>query len=174
MNVISHRHQSLFSLGLILLLGLLLPLSGFAQFDKSLFTEQDLKKVISKSTDNAKIVASDKVTIIAPRIAENGSEVGVRVKSSLKNVEKIILLSDTNRYQLVASYTFSKDATPVIRSRIKIGKNSNVIAIVKADGKFYSAKQLVKVTIGGCGGGAELDKPAKVSSANKEIKAKKN
>lgn len=173
MNVIRNRQQSLSTLGLILLLGLLLPLSGFAQVDKSLFSERDLKKVISKSTDNANVLVSDKVTIIAPRIAENGSEVGVRVKSSLKNVEKIMLFSDTNHYPLVASYAISKQAAPVIRSRIKIGKNSNVIAIVKADGKYYSAKQLVKVTIGGCGGGAGPDKPVEVSSASDKTKDKK-
>jgi sulfur-oxidizing protein SoxY len=33
-----------------------------------------------------------------------------------------------------------------------MGKTGNVLAVVKADGKLYSAKKQVKVTIGGCGG----------------------
>ncbi|NNF97668.1 MAG: thiosulfate oxidation carrier protein SoxY, partial [Halobacteria archaeon] len=37
-------------------------------------------------------------------------------------------------------------------TRIKMGKTSDVIAVVKANGKAYSARKNVKVTIGGCGG----------------------
>ena len=37
-------------------------------------------------------------------------------------------------------------------TRIKMGKSGDVIAVVKADGKLYTAKKGVKVTIGGCGG----------------------
>jgi sulfur-oxidizing protein SoxY len=33
-----------------------------------------------------------------------------------------------------------------------MGKTSNVMAVVKADGKLYTAAKEVKVTIGGCGG----------------------
>jgi sulfur-oxidizing protein SoxY len=33
-----------------------------------------------------------------------------------------------------------------------MGKTADVIAVVKANGKLYSAKKQVKVTIGGCGG----------------------
>ena len=36
--------------------------------------------------------------------------------------------------------------------RIKMGKTSDVIAVVKANGKLYEARKAVKVTIGGCGG----------------------
>ncbi len=37
-------------------------------------------------------------------------------------------------------------------TRIKMGKTSEVHAVVKAGGKLYSATKEVKVTIGGCGG----------------------
>ncbi|MEP7069969.1 MAG: thiosulfate oxidation carrier protein SoxY [Usitatibacter sp.] len=33
-----------------------------------------------------------------------------------------------------------------------MGQTSNVIALVKADGKNYYATKEVKVTLGGCGG----------------------
>ena len=35
---------------------------------------------------------------------------------------------------------------------LKMGKTSDVTAVVKADGKLYSTSKNVKVTIGGCGG----------------------
>ena len=43
-------------------------------------------------------------------------------------------------------------AIPDISTRIKMGKTSSVIAIVKSGGKLYSTGKEVKVTIGGCGG----------------------
>jgi len=33
-----------------------------------------------------------------------------------------------------------------------MGQTSNVLALVKADGKFYVASKEIKVTLGGCGG----------------------
>ena len=39
-----------------------------------------------------------------------------------------------------------------IATRIKMSETSDVIAVVKAGGKMYSARKNVKVTIGGCGG----------------------
>ena len=41
---------------------------------------------------------------------------------------------------------------PAIANRLKMAKTTNVVAIVEADGKLYSANKEVKVTVGGCGG----------------------
>ena len=45
-----------------------------------------------------------------------------------------------------------KGTEPSVNTRVKMGGTSNVIALVKADGKFYYTTKEVKVTIGGCGG----------------------
>jgi sulfur-oxidizing protein SoxY len=40
-----------------------------------------------------------------------------------------------------------------VSTRVKMGKTSEVLAVVQTnDGKVYSAKKSVKVTLGGCGG----------------------
>ena len=41
---------------------------------------------------------------------------------------------------------------PTITTRVKMGQSSNIVALVKADGKYYVAAKEVKVTLGGCGG----------------------
>jgi len=41
---------------------------------------------------------------------------------------------------------------PNVANRFKMAKTSNVIVIVEAGGKLYSATKEVKVTVGGCGG----------------------
>ena len=53
---------------------------------------------------------------------------------------------------LVAQFDIGAAMLPDVTTRIKMGQTSNVIALVKADGKFYTATKEIKVTLGGCGG----------------------
>jgi sulfur-oxidizing protein SoxY len=52
----------------------------------------------------------------------------------------------------VASYRLPAGTVPAIANRIKMARTSNVIVVVEAGGKLYSATKEVKVTVGGCGG----------------------
>jgi sulfur-oxidizing protein SoxY len=52
----------------------------------------------------------------------------------------------------VASYQLLEGVEPDLNMRVKMSQTSDVIALVKADGRFHLARKEVKVTIGGCGG----------------------
>jgi sulfur-oxidizing protein SoxY len=95
---------------------------------------------------------SDKVKMDAPEIAENGAVVPISVTTSLPDVTSISLLVAENPNALAASYRIPAGTMPSVANRLKMAKTSNVIAIVEAGGKLYSASKEVKVTIGGCGG----------------------
>ena len=95
---------------------------------------------------------SDKVKLDAPEIAENGAVVPISVSTTLADVTSISLLVSENQNALVASYKIPSGTVPTVANRIKMAKTSNVIAIVEAGGKLYSATKEVKVTLGGCGG----------------------
>lgn len=96
--------------------------------------------------------ASDKVKIDAPEIAENGAVVPVSVTTTLDGVTSISFLVSENPIALVATYKIPAGTVPGVANRIKMAKTSNVIVIVEAGGKLYSATKEVKVTVGGCGG----------------------
>jgi sulfur-oxidizing protein SoxY len=96
--------------------------------------------------------ASDKVKLDAPEIAENGAVVPVSVSTTLADVTSISFLVAENPVALVASYRIPAGTVPSIANRIKMAKTSNVIVVVEAGGKLYSATKEVKVTVGGCGG----------------------
>ena len=60
--------------------------------------------------------------------------------------------------EVVTSASRSEDGTPVFAIEGEVANISNAArdvptmrAIVKADGKFYTASKEVKVTVGGCG-----------------------
>jgi sulfur-oxidizing protein SoxY len=96
--------------------------------------------------------ASDKVKMDAPEIAENGAVVPVSVTTTLTDVTSISFLVSENPNALVASYKIPAGTVPAVANRIKMAKTSNVIVVVEAGGKLYSATKEVKVTVGGCGG----------------------
>jgi sulfur-oxidizing protein SoxY len=96
--------------------------------------------------------ASDKIKLDAPEIAENGAVVPVAVSSTLPDVTSISILVAENPNALAASYRIPAGTVPNVANRLKMAKTSNVIAVVEAGGKLYSATKEVKVTVGGCGG----------------------
>ncbi|MCP3403807.1 thiosulfate oxidation carrier protein SoxY [Bradyrhizobium sp. CCGB20] len=95
---------------------------------------------------------SDKVKLDAPEIAENGGVVPIAVTTTLDKVTSISLFVAENPNALAASYKIPDGTMPSVANRLKMAKTSNVVAIVEADGKLYSATKEVKVTVGGCGG----------------------
>ncbi|HEY3791462.1 MAG TPA: thiosulfate oxidation carrier protein SoxY [Bradyrhizobium sp.] len=95
---------------------------------------------------------SDQVKLDAPEIAENGAVVPIAVTTTLAGVTSISFLVTDNPNALAASYRIPPGTMPSVANRLKMAKTSNVIAIVEAGGKLYSATREVKVTVGGCGG----------------------
>jgi sulfur-oxidizing protein SoxY len=93
---------------------------------------------------------SEKVKLDAPEIAENGAVVPITVSSTLADVTSISILVAENPNALAASYKIPAGTLPSVANRLKMAKTTNVIAIVEAGGKLYSASK--EVTVGGCGG----------------------
>ena len=94
---------------------------------------------------------SREVAITAPDIAENGAVVQVAVRSALARTDFIALLVDKNPNALAGAFEIPEGTDPDVTMRIKMGQTSQVVALVRAEGRYYSARREIKVTIGGCG-----------------------
>jgi sulfur-oxidizing protein SoxY len=105
-----------------------------------------------KTLGIASAPVSRDIQITAPEIAENGAQVPVTVMSRIPNTQSISIVVDKNPFPLNSTFEFSNGADGYVSTRLKMGQTSNVIALVKADGKFFTATKEIKVTIGGCGG----------------------
>jgi sulfur-oxidizing protein SoxY len=97
------------------------------------------------------LAESGLVELKAPEIAENGAIVPIEVASRIAGTQSIYLFVEKNQYPLAAGFDFLNGAEPFVSIRIKMNESARLIAVVKADGKFYRATREVKVTIGGCG-----------------------
>jgi len=132
--------------------GLLSPRTVLAAWPKKAFDARSLDDALKAIAGSAKTENSKEISVEAPDIAENGAVVSVTVKSKAAKTEQISVLVPENANPLCASYITSDAVDGFVTGRIKMRKTSDVIAVVKANGKLLTAKKPVKVTLGGCGG----------------------
>lgn len=104
-----------------------------------------------KGLGATELAESKDIVITAPDIAENGAVVPVAVTSRIPGTQQISIIAEKNPFPLAASFEIASGAEGYVSMRLKMGQTSNVRAVVKAGGRFYTAAKEVKVTIGGCG-----------------------
>jgi len=134
-------------------LGLLPSRLALAAWPEEAFKSTSMDDALTKVFGTTALEASDKVVLKAPSIAENGAVVPITINAEqLQNVESISIFSEKNPTPFVARFNLKPGCVADVSTRVKMGESGDVIAVVKADGKLYSARTNVKVTVGGCGG----------------------
>ena len=121
-----------------------------ATWNKAGFESKAVKDALA-SLGAANPAESKDILITAPDIAENGAVVPVAVTSKIPNTQSISIIAEKNPFPLSSTFDIANGAEGYVSTRLKIGETSNVRAVVKADGKFYTTAKEVKITIGGCG-----------------------
>lgn len=132
--------------------GMLVPQRAIGAYAQAAFEARDVNTALSAAMGSDQHSASGDIKLKAPDIAENGAVVPITVSSGMGNIDAISIIATGNAQPLTSTYSLTAACEPFVSTRIKMGKTANVIAVVKADGKLYSATKEVKVTIGGCGG----------------------
>lgn len=116
------------------------------------FDADDVDSTLKALFGENGIQDSDAITVKGPEIAENGAVVPIQVKADIDNVESIAIIVPKNPAPMVAAFDLQPGTMPDVSVRIKMGKTSDVTALVKANGQIFRGAREVKVTIGGCGG----------------------
>lgn len=132
--------------------GMLTPRAVLAAWPKDAFAAKAVPDALKALVGSDKSEQSTAITVKAPDIAENGAVVPITVETGVPGVERIAILSANNPFPLTSAYDLGPTSLGYASTRIKMAKTGDVIAVVKAGGKLYSARKSVKVTIGGCGG----------------------
>ena len=122
-----------------------------AEWSQKAFESKNLKEAFDALGAGTPVNSSD-ILITAPEIAENGAVVPVAALSKLPGTESIAFLIAKNPTALAASFDIPAGTEPAVSTRVKMAETSDVYVLVKAQGKYYSTKKEIKVTIGGCGG----------------------
>lgn len=120
--------------------------------------EMNYETAVAAITGGKPVVASAKVKMEAPEIAENGAVVPVKitVESPMSDKDYVkaihVLASKNGNVRCANVYLTPANGEAYFGTRVKLGGTQDVVAIAEmSDGTFLSTKQNVKVTIGGCG-----------------------
>lgn len=106
-----------------------------------------------------KPMASGKIKLDIPEIAENGLVVPINVEvespmSDTDFVKSVHVYADGNPLPGIVSYTFTPACGKAAAStRMRLAQTQNIVCVAEmSNGTLHTAKANVKVTIGGCGG----------------------
>lgn len=136
---------------MILFTGLLKPISALAKWNKEAFAAVDLQTALDTYFPNQELIATDKIKIGVHPLVENGAVVPIKVETDLPDLESITIFVDNNPNPLIANFDLYPNCVGFISTRIKIEQPSNIIIVVKSNGKTFSKSTFIEVLEGGCG-----------------------
>lgn len=106
-----------------------------------------------------KPMASGKIKLDVPEIAENGLVVPINIEvdspmTEADHVKAVHVYADGNPSPGVVSYSFTPACGKAsAATRMRLAQTQNIVCVAEmSNGALHMAKANVKVTIGGCGG----------------------
>jgi len=141
------------TLALVATSGLLLPQRVLAHWPTDAFKAETVEDALLALLGQAEIVDDSLVQFKVgspPSYAVNGASVPIEVESTLKDIERVLILVDKNPNPLAMSLDFTSAVRLPFKSMIKIKEDALVIAVVRAGGKLYKTSRMVEIDIGGC------------------------
>ena len=132
--------------------------AAWASARRARATPSEADEAIAKFT-GGKAAEPGRIAIELPEIAENGTAVplAVTVESPMTAADRVtdvLVVADGNPNPRVAAFQFTAmSGRAEVSTRIRLNATENVIVVARTgDGRFFTARKEVKVTIGGCGG----------------------
>jgi sulfur-oxidizing protein SoxY len=129
---------------------LMTPLRVWGTWPQQAFLSGDVNAALSALIGPVEIKPDQRVVLSAPDFAENGAVVRVGVATDIPGADSVILVSEPNPFPLIANFHLTPRSRGTINTRIRMGGDGDVVAIVRAGGRYYGARQHVRVAAGGC------------------------
>jgi sulfur-oxidizing protein SoxY len=132
--------------------------AAWAALGRARATPSEAAAEIARFT-GGKAAEEGRIAIDLPEIAENGNAVqlSIAVESPMTaadHVAEVLVVADGNPNPRIATFHFTPmSGRAQASTRIRLAATENVIVVARTgDGRFFTARKEVKVTIGGCGG----------------------
>ena len=101
---------------------------------------------------DGKLNPTDKIKMVAPKLAENGGSIPITLKSDL-DIETLAFFQDANPRSATIVFTVPEGQKVNYSFRIKMRQTAYVTVVAKTrDGKLHTLNKEIDVSIGGCGG----------------------
>jgi sulfur-oxidizing protein SoxY len=101
---------------------------------------------------DVKLEKTDAIKMTAPKLAENGGSIPIKLKSDL-DIETIAFFQDANPRSATVVFSVPEGQKVNYSFRIKMRQTAYVTVVAKTkDGKYLTLTKEIDVSIGGCGG----------------------
>lgn len=121
------------------------------------FEAKDIKTALAEA-GIGDLTETDQISVKAPDVAEDAAVVPVDVVANLAGIERILLLSESNAFPLIADISVLNGVKPYrLGTRVKLAGSGKVFAVVVADGRTYVADKSIEVILGGLSHGDYLN-----------------
>jgi sulfur-oxidizing protein SoxY len=141
------------TLALLASSGLALPRQLLAHWPKNAFNAESVEDALLALLGEAEVLDDDRVFFKVgspPSYAVNGAAVPVEINSTLENIERILFLVEKNPFPLAMTVDVNSAVKLPFKTLLKIAEDTDVIAVIKAQGKLYRTSRFVEVDVGGC------------------------
>lgn len=129
---------------------ILRPVLAMTERNKPAFSAVKQPEALQSLFPGENITPSQDIDVGVHGLVENGAVVPVKINTSLPAVESISIFVEKNPNPLIAHFKLNPRCEAFIATRIKMQNPSQLTAVVRSQGKLYSAGKFVEVVDGGC------------------------
>ncbi len=139
------KRRTLLKAGLQLALtGVVVPGAALAEYPTKAFLAKETPEALREAFGTTDLGETDKIEIEAPHIASDANMVPVRVQSGFVNTESISLVVSGNESPFTAVFNLYESQN-FVSTRIRMAATSDLLVIVKADGKLHTSTRPIRV-----------------------------
>ena len=151
------ERRKFMSMGLVAAAAVLAPVTdlkavNFRETKPAVWEAAKSPEAIKALFGDAKLEPTDAIKMTAPKLAENGGSIPIKLKSDLE-IETIAFFQDANPRSATVVFTVPEGQKVDYAFRVKMRQTALVTVVAKTrDGKLLTLNKEIDVSIGGCGG----------------------
>ena len=150
------ERRNFLSMGVVAAAAVLLPAGlqavNFRETKAEAWKAEKSPEAIKAMFGDGKLEATDKIKMTAPKLAENGGSIPIKLKSDL-DIETIAFFQDANPRSATVVFSVPEGQKVNYSFRVKMRQTAYVTVVAKTrDGKLLTLNKEIDVSIGGCGG----------------------
>ena len=150
------ERRKFLTMGVVAGAAILVPASltaaNFRETNAKAWDAEKSPEAIKAMFGDGKLNPTDKIKMTAPKLAENGGSIPIRLKSDL-DIETIAFFQDANPRSATVVFSVPEGQKVNYSFRVKMRQTAYVTVVAKTtDGKLHTLTKEIDVSIGGCGG----------------------
>jgi len=151
------ERRNFLNMGLVAVAAAVVPATSlnavnFRESNAKAWEAEKSAEAIKAMFGDGALTPTDKIKMTAPKLAENGGSIPIKLKSDL-DIETIAFFQDANPRSATLVFTVPEGQKVNYSFRIKMRQTAYVTVVAKTrDGKLLTLNKEIDVSIGGCGG----------------------